>query len=47
MMDGAKVDEISQRRPGQDLCSTESEQQTFSRLKPTLIALPFPSILVG
>ncbi|KAH1152470.1 hypothetical protein GYH30_048545, partial [Glycine max] len=45
MMD--KVDETSQRRSGQDLCSTESEQQTCSRLKPTLIALPFPSILVG
>jgi len=26
---------------------TESEQQTCARLKPTLIALPFPSILVG
>ncbi|XP_047153957.1 mediator of RNA polymerase II transcription subunit 13 [Vigna umbellata] len=47
MMDGAKVDENSQRRSGHDLCSTELEQQTCSRLKPTLIALPFPSILVG
>ncbi|KAL2332580.1 hypothetical protein Fmac_013793 [Flemingia macrophylla] len=46
-MDSAKVDEISQRRSGQDLCITESEQQSCSRLKPTLIALPFPSILVG
>ncbi|KHN44495.1 Mediator of RNA polymerase II transcription subunit 13 like [Glycine soja] len=42
-----KVDETSQRRSGQDLCSTELEQLSCSRLKPTLIALPFPSILVG
>lgn len=47
IMDGAKGDETSQRRSGHDLCSTESEQQTCARLKPTLIALPFPSILVG
>ncbi|KAK7265984.1 hypothetical protein RIF29_18621 [Crotalaria pallida] len=47
MMDSAKVDDVSQRRSGQDMCSSESEQQPYSRLKPTLIALPFPSILVG
>ena len=47
MIDGAKMDETSQRRSGQDMCSLESEQQSCSRLKPTLIALPFPSILVG
>ncbi|XP_027336151.1 mediator of RNA polymerase II transcription subunit 13 isoform X2 [Abrus precatorius] len=46
MMDGAKVDE-TQRRSGQDMCSSDSEQQPCSRLKPTLIALPFPSLLVG
>lgn len=32
---------------GQDMCNSESEQQLCSRLKPTLIAVPFPSILVG
>ncbi|KAE9587864.1 putative mediator complex, subunit Med13 [Lupinus albus] len=47
MMDSVKVDEISQRRIGQDMCSSESERQPCSRLKPTLTALPFPSILMG
>ncbi|KAF7836948.1 mediator of RNA polymerase II transcription subunit 13 isoform X1 [Senna tora] len=47
MMDSAKVDETSQRRSGQDMSNSESEQHPSSRLKPTLIALPFPSILVG
>ncbi|MED6143933.1 hypothetical protein PIB30_010597 [Stylosanthes scabra] len=47
IIDGAKVEESSQRRSGQDICSSESEQQQCPRLKPTLIALPFPSILVG
>lgn len=47
MMDSAKVDETSQRRSGQDMCNSESEQHLCSRLKPTLIAVPFPSILVG
>lgn len=47
MMDSAKVDEASQRRSGQDMGNSESEQQLCSRLKPTLIAIPFPSILVG
>ncbi|XP_004502200.1 mediator of RNA polymerase II transcription subunit 13 isoform X2 [Cicer arietinum] len=44
IMDNAKVDETSQRRSGQD---SESEQHPSSRLKPTLIAVPLPSILVG
>ncbi|KAL4343391.1 mediator of RNA polymerase II transcription subunit 13 [Arachis ipaensis] len=47
MIDGAKVEENSQRRSGQDMCSSESEQQPCPRLKPTIIALPFPSLLVG
>lgn len=47
MMDGAKVDETSHRRSGQDMCNSESEQQQSSRLKPTVTAIPFPSILVG
>ncbi|XP_050879471.1 mediator of RNA polymerase II transcription subunit 13 isoform X3 [Lathyrus oleraceus] len=47
MMDSAKVDETSQRRSGQDMCNSETEQHLCSRLKPTLIAVPFPSILVG
>ncbi|KAK7331485.1 hypothetical protein VNO77_25710 [Canavalia gladiata] len=47
MMDTAKVDETSQRRSGQDMSSSDSELQPCLRLKPTLIALPFPSILVG
>lgn len=47
MMDSAKGDEASQRRSGQDMGNSESEQQLCSRLKPTLIAIPFPSILVG
>ncbi|XP_045816593.1 mediator of RNA polymerase II transcription subunit 13 isoform X1 [Trifolium pratense] len=46
MMDSAKADD-SQRRSAQDMCNSESEQQPCSRLKPTLIAVPFPSILVG
>lgn len=45
--DGAKADEASQRRSGQDIPNSESGQQPSSRLKPTVIALPFPSILVG
>ncbi|KAI4317451.1 hypothetical protein L6164_025318 [Bauhinia variegata] len=47
IIDGSKVDETSQRRYSQDTCSSESELQPCSRLRPTLIALPFPSILVG
>ncbi|KAK4266691.1 hypothetical protein QN277_027573 [Acacia crassicarpa] len=45
--DGAKADEALQRRSGQDIPNSESGQQPSSRLKPTVIALPFPSILVG
>lgn len=43
-----RVDEISQRRLNQDIGASESEQQmNYSRLRPTLLLLPAPSILVG
>ncbi|XP_059630499.1 mediator of RNA polymerase II transcription subunit 13 isoform X2 [Cornus florida] len=45
--DGARVDEISQRRSNQEICMSESEQQLSTRLRPTLFVLPLPAILVG
>lgn len=43
-----RVDEISQRRFNQEIGASESEQQVnCSRLRPTLLLLPPPSILVG
>ncbi|KAJ7964650.1 Mediator of RNA polymerase II transcription subunit 13 [Quillaja saponaria] len=41
------MDDTCQRRSSQDMCSPEAEPQSYSRLRPTLVALPFPSILVG
>lgn len=47
-MDGSKMDETSQRRPNQEICSSGSDQQLLpSRLRPTVIVLPSPAILVG
>lgn len=47
-MDGSKMDETSQRRSNQEICSSGSDQQLQpSRLRPTVIVLPSPSILVG
>ncbi|OVA06369.1 Mediator complex [Macleaya cordata] len=47
-MDGTRVDEASQRRLNQEICNSESEQQmSSSRLRPTLVVLPLPAILVG
>nr|POE66735.1 isoform 2 of mediator of rna polymerase ii transcription subunit 13 [Quercus suber] len=46
-MDGAKVDETSQRRSNQEICNSDSEQQLCTRLRPTLFVLPLPAILVG
>ncbi|XP_050278302.1 mediator of RNA polymerase II transcription subunit 13 isoform X3 [Quercus robur] len=46
-MDGAKVDESSQRRSNQEICNSDSEQQLCTRLRPTLFVLPLPAILVG
>lgn len=43
-----RVDEISQRRFNQEIGASESEQQVnCSRVRPTLLLLPAPSILVG
>ncbi|KAL7232398.1 hypothetical protein ACSBR2_010424 [Camellia fascicularis] len=47
LKDGARVDEISQRRSSQESCASESEQQLGFRLRPTLFVLPLPAILVG
>ncbi|ONH98989.1 hypothetical protein PRUPE_6G003600 [Prunus persica] len=46
-MDGAKVDETSQRRSNQENCTSESDLQMSSRLRPTLFVIPLPAILVG
>ncbi|KAF3953058.1 hypothetical protein CMV_021455 [Castanea mollissima] len=46
-MDGAKVDETSQRRSNQEICNSDSELQLCTRLRPTLFVLPLPAILVG
>ncbi|KAM7523061.1 hypothetical protein LguiA_012963 [Lonicera macranthoides] len=40
-------DETSERRSSQEACTSESDQQMASRLRPTLFVLPFPAILVG
>ncbi|KAG2675251.1 hypothetical protein I3760_13G175200 [Carya illinoinensis] len=45
--DRAKVDETCQRRSNQEICASESEQQQSTRLRPTLLVLPLPAILVG
>ncbi|GMH10269.1 hypothetical protein Nepgr_012110 [Nepenthes gracilis] len=45
--DGGKGDDSCQRRPNQELCMMESEQQLGSRRSPTLFVVPLPSILVG
>jgi len=45
MSDGGRLDDGSQKRPTQD---SESElQMSVSRYRPTLLALPFPTLLVG
>lgn len=44
---GTKMDETSQRRLNQDIGNAESEQQSCTRLRPTLYVLPSPAILVG
>lgn len=46
-VDGGKFDESSQRRLKHDVSGSESEQQICSRLRPTLLVLPSPAILVG
>ncbi|KAA8530327.1 hypothetical protein F0562_005036 [Nyssa sinensis] len=45
--DGARMDETGQRRSNQEICTSESDQQLSSRLRPTLFVLPLPAILVG
>lgn len=47
LRDGAKGDEACQRRSSQELSISESELQLGLRRKPTLFAIPYPSILVG
>ncbi|XP_058103090.1 mediator of RNA polymerase II transcription subunit 13 isoform X2 [Magnolia sinica] len=47
LKDGARLDDSSQRRSSQEISNSESEQLSYSRLKPTLSVLPLPSILVG
>lgn len=48
LKDGTRMDESGQRRSNLDICNSESEQQvSHSRLRPTLLVLPLPSILVG
>ncbi|KAL6011623.1 hypothetical protein ACLOJK_002071 [Asimina triloba] len=48
LKDGARLDDSSQRRSSQDTSISELEQQpNNSRLKPTLLVLPLPAILVG
>ncbi|TYK09965.1 mediator of RNA polymerase II transcription subunit 13 [Cucumis melo var. makuwa] len=47
-MDGSKMDETSQRRSNQEICSSGSDPQLLpSRLRPTVLVLPSPAILVG
>ncbi|XP_031737595.1 mediator of RNA polymerase II transcription subunit 13 isoform X2 [Cucumis sativus] len=47
-MDGSKMDETSQRRSNQEICSSGSDQQLLPlRLRPTVLLLPSPAILVG
>lgn len=42
------MDGLSHRRSSQDMSNSEQEQEKGScRLKPTLSALPTPSLLVG
>uniref|UniRef100_A0A2P2MLZ1 Mediator of RNA polymerase II transcription subunit 13 n=1 Tax=Rhizophora mucronata TaxID=61149 RepID=A0A2P2MLZ1_RHIMU len=43
-VDGIKVDETCQRRSSQEM---ESEQLLYSHLRPTLLAVPSPAILLG
>ncbi|XP_057963111.1 mediator of RNA polymerase II transcription subunit 13 [Malania oleifera] len=45
--DGVRADDSCQRRFNQDSCNPELEQQVGSRLRPTLLVLPLPAILVG
>ncbi|PIA29244.1 hypothetical protein AQUCO_06100036v1 [Aquilegia coerulea] len=48
LKDGVRVDETTQRRLNQEIGSSESDQQlNSSRLRPTLLLLPMPAILVG
>ncbi|KAF9624405.1 hypothetical protein IFM89_011330 [Coptis chinensis] len=48
LKDCLRVDETSQRRLNREIGGPESEQQmSCSRLRPTLLVLPMPSILVG
>ncbi|XP_050371500.1 mediator of RNA polymerase II transcription subunit 13 isoform X3 [Argentina anserina] len=47
LKDVGKVDETSQRRSNQENCSSESDLQISSRLRPTLLVAPLPAILVG
>ncbi|KAJ4755679.1 Mediator of RNA polymerase II transcription subunit 13 [Rhynchospora pubera] len=46
--EGTRTDGLSQRRSSQDTSNSEQEQEKgSSRVKPTLSALPTPSLLVG
>ncbi|KAL9233602.1 hypothetical protein vseg_008575 [Gypsophila vaccaria] len=47
LRDGGKGDDTSQRRPNQEQCISESEQQLGSRKRATLLLVSYPSILVG
>ncbi|PHT62555.1 hypothetical protein T459_33615 [Capsicum annuum] len=47
LRDGIRVDEASERRLSQDTCLSESENLLGSRLRPTLAAVPYPTILLG
>ncbi|KAL9271921.1 Mediator of RNA polymerase II transcription subunit 13-like protein, partial [Drosera capensis] len=45
--DGSKGDDASQRRNNQEVSMADSEQQLGSWRRPTLLAIPYPCILVG
>ncbi|PKA47598.1 Mediator of RNA polymerase II transcription subunit 13 [Apostasia shenzhenica] len=46
--EGIRIDDSSQKRLNQEVCSSDSETQKLnSRLRPTLSVLPLPLLLVG
>ncbi|KAL2940681.1 Mediator of RNA polymerase II transcription subunit 13 [Bienertia sinuspersici] len=47
LRDGAKGDDACQRRSSQEVCMSDSELQLGLRKRPTLFAIPYPSVLVG
>jgi hypothetical protein len=48
LLSDARTDGLSHRRSSQDISNSEQESEKgSSRLKPTLSALPMPSLLVG